>query len=225
MAPINESGEIRTLIAADVECLSDDELAHLRKWVEAGGRLLVTRRTGRCDLDRRCRRVHPIQSWVPAWQSRADSGPADWFTWVSDDAAPWMPEQSDAAAAKPEIAALGQGAIGWWPTNLPKEPTDALLAFVRQLHGPYAMHVEGPAQVMAEFNLTRDGRRLVHVVRVDDSDQAVNAIVRLASPAQASSIKLLSPDAAPPRIAVDGNSIIVTGLDRYAVLCLEKTPC
>ena len=224
---VNHPGlaEVRTLIAADVECLSDEELARLRQWVEAGGRLLVTRRTGRCDLDRRCRRVHPIQSWVRAWQSRADSGPADWFHWVSDDAAPWMAEQTDADAAKPEIAALGQGAIGWWPGNLPKEPTDALLAFVRQLHGPFAVQVEGPPQVTAEFNLTRDGRRLVHLIRVDDSDQAVNAVVRLASPVPSNAFRVLSPDAAPPRVAVDGHSLIVTGLDRYAVLCLEKNSC
>jgi hypothetical protein len=217
--------EVRTLIAADVECLSDAELAHLRKWVEAGGRLLVTPRTGRFDLDRRCRAVHPIQNWVPAWQSRAGSGPADWFGWVSDDGAPWMTERSVAASAKPEIASLGDGTIGWWPGNLPKEPTDALLAFVRQLHGPFAMQVEGPPQLMAEFNLTCDGRRLVHLIRADDSEQAVNVVVRLASPVQSNAVRLLSPDAAPPRMTIDGNSMILSGLDRYAVVCLEKTTC
>ena len=31
---------------------------------------------------------------MPAWQSRAQSGPADWFHWVSDDAAPWTNDLS-----------------------------------------------------------------------------------------------------------------------------------
>jgi hypothetical protein len=225
---------VRTLIAADVECLSDAELDRLHAWVVAGGRLLVTQRTGQYDLDRRCRARHPILDWSDAWKSHALSGPEEWFCLINDDA--MSPEL--AAKKKPggglnraEIVRLGAGAVGWWPavdsamvmeSGEFSSDAKALIEFLQRLHGPFAMRIEGPPQLITEFNLARDGRTLVHLIRTDDSSESVDATLCLQKPIQSKSVTLLSPDANPPKVIVESNTIKLAGLDRYTVLCLEK---
>ncbi|MEX0776331.1 MAG: hypothetical protein WD042_11555 [Phycisphaeraceae bacterium] len=237
--------DVQSLLLAEVESLSDVELHRLKMWVEAGGRLFFTTRTGRYDQERRRRPRHPIFDWVDTWRSVNDRiGPEDWFAWLHEDVMALRELGLDALddwpRDLPSVATLGNGRLGWWPSIRSREPmlphrvrpcdlqppadAEALQQAIESLHGPFTVRVEGPPQLLAEFNRPADGNgRLIHLVRVnDDADAAVDATVHFQDDQPNRGVVCLSPDEKPPQVTCDKATIHLTRLHRYAVLHIPQ---
>ena len=226
---------VRTLILPDAECLSDQDLDVIKRWVNDGGNLLFTQASGAFDEYGRRRPRHPIFDWVPAWQHRYNDtvGAHTWFDWKID--------------TDPQIVPFGGGRLGLWPrmevdcdaTLLP-EPfklearafgpenvttpmnRGSLVGFLKALHGPFDFEVFGTNSVVVEVVqcANQSNTRLIHLVQTDvkiDQSEVVATMRDLKN----HRFQLFSPDHPCPELIVDDRTARVRNLRTYAVLECE----
>lgn len=236
--------QIKTLIVPDAESMSDTELLLLKKWVEDGGRLFITRRTATHDEHRRRRPRHPILDWVASWRVFNDRlGPLDWYRWMNDDsismAEPGGAEKrarDGSHVLRPSITSLGRGRLGLWPTLsvpfnhsatldiipsqdcVPPNDAEAIRRFLHQLHGEFEMQITSKNDMLIETATQPiHGARLIHIVRLDTARRSETATIRIRDPLPRG-VRLHSPDTVMPRLVVKGKTITLEKLQCYAVI-------
>ncbi len=225
--------KIRTLLIPDCECLSDQELATLDAWVRKGGRLLLTANTATHDEYRRRRPRNGLLSKVER-NARAPNA-EDWYQWILEDFVEIGDEHIAQGTGEPEIYALGEGALGFWPQaqvpipgntaqrtlrsedrTLPKN-ADALEAFLRRLHGPFRLEVHGPENLLVECNIQpATDETLLHLIHTNAEDHLCD--LDIANAHGWEEFRVITPDPTPPSVQAKGRTLTVTGLDRYAVI-------
>jgi hypothetical protein len=229
--------ELKTLLLADMDCLSDEELTAINRWVENGGRMFFTFRTALFNGYRQRRARHPILDWSrelkTRFNDRIDS--SVWFEWSQEDYHDRNAEESFLNQS-PTIAGVGKGKLGFWPrlrvpltgctlsrrilaedVCLP-EDAPAIEQFVRDLHGSMEIEGEGADSVLVEANHHRnDDIRFLHLVNVKPTDEVVDLNVRLREPWKGK-LELLSPDQTPPTMTVQGDRLTIRNLHKYAVV-------
>lgn len=228
---------IRTLLLPDMESLADAELSLLCEWVRQGGRLFFTGRSGTHDEFRR-RRSHPA---IPAWLPGGDVpvSALHWHTWYKED---FSEEETRAGGFKGEswIEPLGSGLLGYWPrigeghaTCLvnsyirPEEwvapsNADAIETFIRELHGPFDIEVEGPSSLLVEVTRCETtGEILIHLIQVDPSVSSTDVTIHWQDRG-AQFRWVLTPEGSPPRVQHEDTSMRVFGIDRYAIVGISK---
>lgn len=235
---------IRTLLLADMECLSNEELDVLKAWAENGGRLLFTWRTGLFNGFRQRRPRHPILDWSPAWRAKFNDriDPEVWFAWSNEDYQELTVSDVGLSIqrARPQIVPLGKGALAFLPQiKVPLEGsaiTRRLLAedirlperaneiekFIRRLHGPFDIEVTGSDSVLVECTRHRKKPvRLVHLVQVNPKVDSVNVKIRTRS-AGKGPVQILSPSRRGLKAIRSRGGISIRGLPCYAVLVLGE---
>jgi hypothetical protein len=232
--------QVRTVLLADAESLSNDEVTILKTWVANGGRLFFTARTGTHDEHRRRRPANVILDWV---KNRADApnpppGPTEWFEWYKEDFTEFDLEESDTSGQHAAHYRFGQGTLGYWPTIhvefkgctanqfiKPEElrtpdQSDAIEAFIRQLHGPFSFTVKGPPSLLVECSRQpATGEMLLHLIHTEAGAAPIDVEVVRTQGIWAQP-RLLTPDLKPPKIALEGKTIQVIQVQRYAVLAV-----
>lgn len=234
--------QIKTLIVADAESISDAELALLKQWVEGGGRLFVTRRTATHDEHRRRRPRLPILDWVTAGCAINDKlGPMDWFRWMNDDSVDMAEPGAEKnlpgeSVLRPFVAALGRGRLGFWPVLsvpfthsattdvipsrdcVPPKNAAAILRFLHKLHGDFEMQIVSKDPVLIETAAQPvTGTRLIHVIRLGTIKRNATVVIRLRDPL-AGRVALSSPDDPSPSFSSKKNTITLKNLCCYAVI-------
>lgn len=227
--------EVRTLLLADMESLSNDELDMLHEWVCSGGRLFFTGRTGTHDEFRRRRPHSSILSWLPGHDQQDDA--VHWYAWCKEDFS--EDEVRDGGLkGEPWQEPCGEGCLGYWPRiksrNAPcllnsymkpedwVAPPDAaeIEKFIRDLHGPFQFEVDGPSSLLTETTVHADtGEILLHLIQADGEASPVDLTVHHTG--EHCSFRVLSPDTTPPRLEHDNNTLQLRGLARYAVIAFS----
>lgn len=155
---LEELSRYRAVVLANVECLSDGDAAAIRAYVEAGGGVVVTENTGRCDEWYR-ERSRPILAdlFGPAFpnaiRSRYGAGRAVYVPCLEHVTVPATPSNgcyvTEAICAQPRNAALLLDAVQYAAGGLPVE-----------------ISVES-GRIEAELAALPDGAAVVHVINTD----------------------------------------------------------
>lgn len=197
----------KVLILPDSECMSDEQIATVRKYVDAGGGLIVTGRAGFYDAWRR---------------SRVTPGLADLVGWHEAPSTRMNPMADSApiTSGSPSRNEFGRGRVAYIPelafdgplpafdvyftigTNFLKRPKnwkELVDAVDWAARNDLAMRVTGPDFLGANLVEQPDKRRrLVHLVNYDAGKTSAieNVEIRCALPhgASARSVSLYSPD-------------------------------
>jgi hypothetical protein len=193
----------KVLVLPDSECLSDEQLATIRRFVEAGGSLIATEQAGLYDQWRRLR-------VTPGLQGLVENQPA---------AAPYQEEVKAVPiiAGVPTRKEVGRGRVVYIPGlefdgpippaepyfnigpafwKRPKNWEQLIDAVEWASRGDVPLRVEGPNFVAANLVEQRDKRRrIVHLVNYNRQVASVNNVqVRCAVPEgeSASAVRLYS---------------------------------
>lgn len=224
---------VRTLLIPEAECLSDQELATLRVWVEEGGRLFFTSNTGAYNERRRRRTENVFSAWRGE-ECLADA--TDWRRWCMADFVEIDTsgefEESD---RKPAIHAFGDGFLGLWPNIrltgkqdmkschlrqadlIPSQEAIEIEAFLRRLHGSFDVAVRGPENLVVECNRQpATGELLLHLVRTGEDEET--CALEIECRGNWKRFRISTPDVLPPTARMVGDKIVVSGLERYAVV-------
>ena len=181
----------RTLVLAEVECLSDEICDRIREWVRAGGGLVATGRSS---------------TLTPWRRSRAGFALGDLFGADAFERAQWGPSRR---------AEIGRGRVAYLPEMPPMRPiplqNDYLRVMTYQLPANWrefleavawasrglSVEVAAPPTVAAEF-LTQpaSGRAMVHLVNFAPEYAAKGVRIRVnpSRCARFASARLLTPD-------------------------------
>lgn len=226
--------DIQTLLLPDAESLSDRELDILRDWTRGGGRLFFTGRSGTHNEFRRRRPRAAILSWTPERSQPADA--ARWYSWCREDFSEGR-MLDGGLKGEPWIEDFGSGKLGYWPTLCPPdapslithyveefampENSSDLEAFIRNLHGPFSLEVHGPPSILMESAThIPTGDILLHVLQTDIDAPPINLDIHCQD--RKGTLRVISPDSAPPRLERRGETLALLSLARYAVLIFSK---
>jgi len=193
------------LILPAVECLSDAEAAALIDFVKQGGAVLATGDVGRYDLWRRERRavqeirskedfdrqlerrcaLHELFGDVPADGSTVQFGRGR-AAYLAEPIWDPIPRTPDIWMIDPKF----------WQMPRNAEAIDELMAFLWPKGSDLKVHTG--SRLVAEYTELADGRRVVHLINVEDVPAACTVRLRLsAKPRAASTVSFDRPDADP----------------------------
>lgn len=202
---LRDLSKYRVLILADQECLSDEQLDLIRKYVHEGGGLVATEHS----------------SLYTPWRGRRrEFGLKDLF---SVDAPPWrgVTRPEDVLRIDPVRRTFENGRVVYLPEVKPaieKPPTvpmtnqywklpanwEGLVDAVRWATGGRpTLEVEAPLTVTAElFRQLETGRLLLHLINydVERTPEVKDIQVRVRGPEKVKEIVLLSPDGAAEKL-------------------------
>lgn len=232
---------VRTLVLAEIDCLSTEELDVLESWVKTGGRLFFTFRSGLFDGDRQRRSYHPLMRWSAQLEEKYNRalGPGDWFDWSVEDYEVHL-EVAHRRQRHPEIVACGEGLLGFWPairTGLSGcassrrilsadvcLPADHLLMsdFLRDLDGMPEVCISQGEGILFECTRHRDGTALfLHFINTQPQGRKVDAQVDI-SDFSTMSYEILSPDLDLATVVSSPSGLTISGLQRYVVIVLRR---
>lgn len=228
--------QVRTLLLADMESLADDELAILRDWVQSGGRLFFTGRTGTHDEFRRRRPRPAILSWLPEHDLPGNA--VRWYAWCKEDFSE-DDVQDGGLKGEPWMQPYGEGRLGYWPRIgngdapglldsyvkaedwVAPSNADEIEKFIRKLHGSFQFEVEGPSSLLTETAIHAvTGETLLHLIQVDGNAAPIDLAIHRAGEGD---VRIFSPDPVPPVFERRGNTLHLRGLNRYAVVIIYTT--
>jgi hypothetical protein len=189
----------KVLMLPNAECLSDSQIALIRRFVEAGGGLIATEQTGLFDAWRRVRLTPGLQGLV-ADQSLGKSGEQNAGATTHNDVGrgrvAYIPAiQFDGTLPPPEpYFTIG---MSFW--KRPKNWRQLIDAIVWASGGDIPLEVQGPEYLIANVVEQPDRhRRLVHLVNCDAEhvSSIANVKVRCAMAAGESvaTVRFYSPD-------------------------------
>jgi len=226
----------RALVLPDQECLDEQQMALIRKYVEGGGGLVAT---GQTSL------------YTPWRRRRANFGLRDLFgvdapsyrenLYTSDREA-----GTGAPATPPRRNRVGKGRSAYLPAIQPalRKPSGRamtslywklplnwrqLIEEIRWAAAGFSLDVKGPLELVAE-PLEQDGRLLVHLLNYDavrrPSMEKIEVSVRLPAGKTARAVRLYSPDAAvsatvPVTIAQGAAVFTVPRVRTYTVAAVD----
>jgi hypothetical protein len=194
---LKDLSRYRVLALADQECLSDEQLALIRKFVDGGGGLVATGDTALYNQWR---------------QRRRESG-------LKDVQAVYVPKVEPAVPKPPAASATSE----YW--KLPLNAGEMIAAVRQAAGGALSLEAKAPPTVTAEVYEQKDKRRLlVHLVNYDAAPVG-NIAVSVTAPA-VEKVMLLSPDLEAPRpvaaVVKNGRAeFAVPGLKTYALAVLQ----
>ncbi len=181
---------------ANQRMLSDEEAEAFKRHLDSGGALLITAQTGRYDERRRERfddaladlYDHPGVLYLPEGEERAPDGPEGRVSPLY----PYLPENHQ------EIATA---VVSMTPRGLPAT-------------------VQASGYVGTDVYRLADGRTAVHLLNYNNKAGATRAVVRLAPwlDADTHKLELATPDEDTSAQARPDGTIVVMGLDTYAVV-------
>jgi len=195
----------KVLILPDSECLSDEQLAHIRRFVENGGGLLATGLAGAYDQWRRLRRPPGLEGLIEAQTSaRAyeervqamETGGAAVRKQVGRGRTVYLPAiQFDGEKPGP-LRYFTISNLFW---RLPKNAAEIEDSVRWLAQDELPVRVGGPLFLAANPVIQPDRRRImVHLVNYDagrgSSVRAVEVACRLPAQVQVKEAKLMSPD-------------------------------
>jgi len=188
----------RVLLLADQECLSDEDLAKIRAYVERGGALVVGGRTGAFDQWRRIRsggRLAQALGFAPGPASRGRLGQGRYICLPAI-----VPARQEPLPPEPPFPQAGWASAyrDFEPEEwlLPKNTSEIVAALRWAAAGPFSAEIEAPLTAVAEFTRISPGQFGLHLLNYDQSQPATGIRASLAVPSGrlAKSVTLLSPD-------------------------------
>ncbi|WP_197414116.1 beta-galactosidase [Terracidiphilus gabretensis] len=158
----------KVLILPNSECLSDSQIALIRRFVEAGGGLIATEQTGLYDTWRRVRLTPGLQGLVadpsPSISKNVNTG-TTMRNEVGEGRVAYIPAiEFDGTMPPPEpYFTIG---MSFW--KRPKNWRQLIDAIAWASHGDIPLEVQGPEYLIANVVEQSDRRRrLVHLVNCD----------------------------------------------------------
>ncbi len=217
-------GQVQTAILPDAESLSDGEIDLLNTWVLKGGRLLITAGTATHDENRRRRPRNGLLERVGNFPvHRSGLSPAqEWLHWFRNDFTEFETRDSILPGWMPVIHPHGKGVLGLWPEISASRkgkgtPAKAIETFLRKLHGPMRIQVQGPPSLLVDCNRQpATEETLIHLVRTDPGTRPISVSIRNSSGWKG--CRVLSPDLRPPVLQINGKTLRLSRLGRYAVV-------
>jgi hypothetical protein len=224
----SQLSQIRTLLLPDAESLADEEIELLKDWVQRGGNLFITERTGTHNEYRRRRSQHVFMP--------RETDARDWFAWMSHDHVE-IESVAQETGECGEILHQGKGRLGYWPVLRPpfegincwfvptkerRPPANAeqVEAFLRELHGSFDYEVHGDDSLLTDTAVQpRTGEYLLHIIRTDTKPGVAN--VTIARRGKWPELRVLSPDLEPPQITMNDDTLQLRNLQRYAVVVMS----
>ncbi len=187
------------LVVAEQTCLSEEEIAALFRFVEAGGGLAVTGRSGLYDERFRHRRAHPLEPLF--------ANPRVVFF-------PDNPER----LSRPDR----DHPPAYHDMRLPDRADEAAAAIIGAA-GRLPYRVDAPHTVGTDAYEVESGARVIHLLNYDNARPVRRVAVTLSHELAAPRARLLSPDLEPEEqtLEADDRTFIVDTLKAYAVLVLE----
>lgn len=210
----------KALILADQECLTDRQMDLIRRYVEAGGGLISTERTGLYDDWRRRRRNYVLHDVTGVNAPEFEENPYTFRPYPSPiPVTATKPSASNAPAesiAEPVRRPFGRGrstyiadvhpaipkptgaamTSGYWrlPVNSPQ-----ILDEIRWAANGVTLEVKAPASLVVEpLEQASTGRLLVHLLNYDvdrhPSIENVQVSLKLPAGTMAKTVQFLSPD-------------------------------
>jgi len=215
---------VRTLILADMECLSDGELDALMDWVREGGRLFFTRRSATHDENRLRRPENGIRARVPGFaaEDAACAPELRWYSWMPDDFPEYpVEEYSGKLHLKPALRLHGGGVVGFWPRDPDPSDREGLGAFLEELHGPRTVRIRGPERLYVSMTGRHaTGELFVHLINALPARGPIDVDIEVAPGSLRLSGEAASPDGAPPAVTASASGVAVRGLACYVVVPL-----
>ena len=190
----------KVLILPNSECLSDSQIALIRRFVEAGGGLIATEQTGLFDSWRRVRLAPGLQGLV-AEQSPDKSGEENAGATLRNEVGrgrvAYIPAIEFDGALPPPEPYFTIGTSYW---KRPKNWRQLADAIVWASQGDLPLEVQGPAYLIANVVEQPDRhRRLVHLVNCDaehvSSIDNVKVRCAMAAGESVARVTFCSPDA------------------------------
>ena len=195
----------KAVLLPDVPILDEELLERLRRFSQAGGRIIATGQTGRFDR-RLCR--HDVGA-LSGWED---------VTWCEDPSAAVQSHESEGSEP---------GTVDIWKAlharpAFSAQAADRLVDLLRPLASP-PVHVDAPTGLRHNLTLDPAGRVIVHLLNYEDEPCPD---VGLRGAIDGESAELFSPDEDAPALASHaGNCLTVSNLVRYAVVrltCAER---
>jgi hypothetical protein len=224
---------IKTLLLADVECLSNSEIAILLNWVQAGGNLFFTANSATHNEYRRRRPCNPLRQCSQSLQHRCDSmDPFAWYDWMQEDYIELESIDTSSKDAYSRIEIYGKGKLGFWshiksngkPQNsstfmMPDDitlPHDhlKLSKFILHLNGEFELTIQAPVPIVANTTAAPDGRKFIHLINLDAKNN--NAKISLKNKIE--SVSIHSPDEKTASMKISHNKIDVVNIQTYVVV-------
>ncbi len=232
-ANLRDLSKYRVLVLADQECLSDEQMESIRRFVNGGGGLVATE----------------LSSLYTPWRERRrEFGLHDLFKIQTPR---WMPSRTGGEEA-PDIApvrnTVGQGRVAYLARITPaiakpaaaamtsqywKLPVNSqeVIAAVKWAAGDnLSLDVKAPQTVTAELTSQKDeGRFMIHLVNFDKRAPVAGRIevsLRIPEGKQVEQVTLLSPDEKAPQtltpVTRSGRAVFaVSRLKTYAVAVIR----
>jgi hypothetical protein len=225
---LRDLSQYRALILPDQECLSDEEMTLIRRYVEGGGGLVATERTSLYDTRRTRRgnfglsdllgvkapkysenlytfRPMPIMPGQPASSPTSTVRPSE--TTAGSASVPPIRRSAGhgrcvyLAAIRPAMAKPSGAAMTSQYWKLPLN-TAEIVGEIRWAANGASLEVKGPATLVVEPRMQDSGTLLLHILNYDverrPSLQNVEISTRLPKGRMAASVRLYSPDGGGP---------------------------
>ena len=235
---LHNLGKYKVLILPNSECLSDDQITLIRRFVDRGGALVVVGQTGLYDEWRRVRIVPGLQGMVD------DQSTATGYQETVESAA--------GAAGRSSRKQVGRGRVAYLPMveydgvlppskpnfaitsefwKRPKNSKELIDLIQWAAEDQIPLSVEGPAGLVANGTLQHSRRRMfVHLLNYDSARSPMlhDILVRVSLPdkAKAQKVTLQMPGAAASqslefRNEVAGSLFTVPDLHAYALITIQ----
>jgi hypothetical protein len=230
--------DYKVLILPDSECLSDDQISLIRRYVDQGGGLVVTEQAGLYDEWRRVR-IKPGLSGLVEGQTggtayqesvKSQTGHASTSTRTQAGAGRvvYLPSVEFDGAMPPLESYFAITNVFW---KRPKNWKDIIEAVQWAAQDKLSVTVEGPDYLVGNFTLQkREQRLLLHLVNYDAARTPTvsGATVRVVLPdnKKARTATLYAPESADARSLVlssdsSGSAFTVPEITTYAMISVQ----
>lgn len=214
----------KTLVLPDSECLSDAQLASIRRFVAQGGGLVAVGQAGMYDEWRRVRVKPGLAGMVDGQRAtrgyeerpgRTEAAGTPQRKQYEKGRAVWLPSLRF-PGARPPVSDYFEITNRWWKRPANAEEFEAAVTWASR--GELPVEITGPHYLVADVTSQPAKRRmLVHLVNYSRKDGAIkNVAVRCRVPEAVKEVKIYSPDAAPATVPA-GASFSIPEVKTYAV--------
>jgi len=226
---LNDLSRFKVLILPDSECLSDAQLAAIRKFVAAGGGLVAIGQAGLYDEWRRVRVTPGLEGMVDGQRPARDYEERVRGTQVAGTPqrksyekgrAVWLPGlRFDGPPPEPaSYFAIGNK---WW--KRPANAADLETAVKWAAGDALPVEVSGPLYLVANLTEQPEKRRmLLHLVNYGIRQNPVvkGVQVRLRLPHEVKEIQVYSPDAESPATLKPGAVFVIPEVKTYSIAAI-----
>ena len=202
---LNDLHRYDALLLAEQTCLSDEEIDVFKRFIESGGGIVITGRTGIYDERFRHRRSHPFEPLF--------AHPRVVFL-------PDTPERLSAPQRDHPPA--------YRDMHLPRRSDEIAEAVATAAGGRLPYHVDAGRFVGTDAYVLRSGVRTIHLLNYDNERPREQVTITLSGDLSVPQIRALSPDRKPEERMLrpqgsDANQFVLDRLETYAVLVLDRT--